>query len=99
MEKYRKRRIMKDLLRAVYAPIKDPCALLDQIKAHAVEQNIPEKDAMWFYTKMQLEGWKFGGVPVDNWKEFMISCNTHGFFPSQRCQKQKCRKQSPPKEK
>jgi hypothetical protein len=80
-------RVMLDLIRLQNAPIsQDEAAdkLLDDIKAEVAKLGLSESDAVWFYRKMQRDGWKFGGVPITNWRWTVQNWAGHKFLPSQR---------------
>lgn len=78
---------MLDLIRLQNAPTSHEeaaDALLTSIKAETSLLGLPESDAVWFYRKMQRDCWKFGGVPVSDWKYTVQRFKLHTFFPSQR---------------
>lgn len=80
-------RAMLDLIRLQNAPIRPEDAsgaLLKDITVAVTGLGLPESDAVWFYRKMQRDGWRFGGVPVSDWRWTVQNWAGHGFFPSQR---------------
>lgn len=82
-----KAKAMQDLIELQKAPIsQDESAdtRLHDILVEAADLGLPESDAVWFYRKMQRDGWKFGGVPLTNWRWTLSNFAAHRFFPSQR---------------
>lgn len=78
---------MLELIRLQSAPVGDDEAadkLLAEIEAEVAALGLPESDAVWFYRKMQRDGWKFGGVPITNWRWTVENWAKQKFFPSQR---------------
>lgn len=80
-------RAMLDLIRLQKAPVgpaEDADKLLHEIETEVASLGLPESDAVWFYRKMQRDGWTFSGVPITNWSWTVQNWNRHKFFPSQR---------------
>ena len=44
----------------------------------------PERDAMWFVSRMETTGWKIAGKAIKSWKAAMRSWSLTDIFPSQK---------------
>lgn len=80
-------RVMRDLIRLQNAPVGQDVEadhLFSEIKTEIARLGLSESDAAWFYRKMQRDGWKFGGVPIIDWRWTIQNWARHTFFPSQR---------------
>lgn len=79
-------RVMRDLIRQQNAPVpeNEVTQLYLEINAEIARLGLPESDAAWFYKKMQRDGWKLEGIPIDNWRFTVASMHRHKYFLSQR---------------
>jgi hypothetical protein len=79
-----RRQVLLDLIRAQQAPIQEPLALYAAVLAEVGKLGLPESDAIWFYQKMQRDGWRISGIPILDWKQTIQSFHQHQHFLSQR---------------
>lgn len=81
---YARQQIMRDLIRSQANQVDNPTERYQEVLAELAKIGLPETDAIWFYNKMQRDGWSFGGVKILDWEATVASFNKHKFFPSQR---------------
>jgi hypothetical protein len=81
-----KNKVIRDLVLAQFAPVAggDAIKLFQEIKAEVLRLGLPEKDANWFWNKMQRDQWFFQGFKVTNAIATVQNWHEHKFFPSQR---------------
>lgn len=81
-----KRRVILDLVRAQFAPVKDGDGnkLFQAIKAEVARLGLPDTDANWFYNRNQREQWVFNGFKIHDPIATINNWHENKFFPSQR---------------
>jgi hypothetical protein len=56
----------------------------DEVLAHCREIGLFPRDAEYFFSKCEGNGWTNGGKPIKNWKATLRAWKTQGYLPSQK---------------
>lgn len=57
---------------------------LEEFKAYAVSQNLPENDGEFLFNKLEGNGWMNGKSPVKDWKAVVRTWKSAKWLPSQK---------------
>lgn len=57
---------------------------VEELRAYAVERQLPASDGEWLYDKMLTSGWKVDGKDVKDWQALIRVWQKNGYFPSQK---------------
>lgn len=57
---------------------------LEELKAYALELELPEADGEFLFNSWEAGGWMRGGQPIKDWKAAMRTWKTAGWLPSQK---------------
>lgn len=75
---------LDDLTRPEARNGKAKAASLEEVRLFCLKSGLTDRDAEWFWNRMEAMGWRVGGKVLKDWRRCVIAWKLAGYFPSQK---------------